>query len=248
MSAPPSPQPSSLPIPAGVAASLPPLSALPPKANSSAAASSGLSRVLDTVASAWDKTSIYLPIVLMGFLALVSYWVVSLTPSADLPPPERAASQAPDSIMRNFAIRQFSPDGTLKSELFGDEMRRYPYNDTTVIDQSRGLQISPTGRRTTFRAQRLTTNADQSIYWLEGSVLIIREAMSSPSGNEPQVQYQGESLTFYVSQDRLESNKPVLIIRGNDRISANSLRYDDNTTVVNMQGRVRALLAPRTTP
>lgn len=248
MSATPSTQTSSAPPAAGATTSLPPLSARPPKANSSASASSGLSRVLDTVATAWDRTSIYLPIVLMGFLALVSYWVVSLTPIADLPPPERAASQAPDSIMRNFAIQQFSPDGTLKSELFGDEMRRYPYNDTTVIDRSRGFQISPTGRRTTFSAQRLSTNADQSIYWLEGSVLIIREALSSPSGDEPQIQYQGESLTFYVAQDRLESNKPVLIIRGNDRISANNLRYDDNTSVVNMQGRVRALLAPRKSP
>ena len=208
----------------------------------------GWGRTLESLAAIWDKTSIYLPVVLMGLLALVSYWVVSLTPSADLPTPERPASQSPDSIMRDFAIRQFAPDGTLKSELFGLEMRRYPYNDTTVIDHTNGQQIATTGRRTTFRAQRLTTNSDQSIYWLEGNVLIIREALSTPNGVEPMVQYQGEALTFYVDQDRLESNKPVLITRGNDRISANSLRYDDNTTVVNMEGRVRALLSPRTAP
>jgi lipopolysaccharide export system protein LptC len=207
-----------------------------------------LTRSLDALAAVWDKTSIYLPVVLMGLLALASYWVVSLSPSADLPAPERVVSQAPDSIMRDFAVRQFSPDGTLKSELFGLEMRRYPYNDTSVIDEAHGVQIADTGRRTTFQAQRLTTNADQSIYWFEGNVIIIREAYHSPTSQDPKIEYRGEALTLYVDEDRLTSDKPVVITRGNDRISGNRLRYDDNTTVLDMQGRVRAFIQPRTTP
>lgn len=208
----------------------------------------GLGRWLDIVAATWYKSSIYLPIVLMGFLALISYWAVSVTPLSDLPKAEPTQSQAPDSIMRDFVIRQFAPDGTLKSELFGREMRRYPYNDTTVVDHTKGMQVALSGRKTTFTANRLTTNANQSIYWLEGDVVIIRDAHSTPTGIEPRVEYRGEALTLYVDQDRLESNKPVTITRGADRMSANSLRYDDNTTVVNMQGRVRALLSPRTSP
>jgi lipopolysaccharide export system protein LptC len=184
----------------------------------------------------------------MGLLALASYWVVSLAPSADLPAPERAMSQAPESIMRDFAVRQFSPDGTLKSELFGREMRRYPYNDTSVIDESHGVQMADTGRRTTFQAQRLTTNGDQSIYWFEGDVIIIREAHNTPTSQDPKIEYRGEALTLYVDEDRLTSDKPVVITRGNDRISGNRLRYDDNTTVLDMQGRVRAFIQPRTTP
>lgn len=209
----------------------------------------GWRRWLDRLATAWDKTSIYLPMLLMGLLALISYWIVSLTPIGDLPRPERAVSQAPDAIMRDFAIRQFSPSGDLKLELFGREMRRYPYNDTTVIDLARGLHIAPTtGRRTTFNAQRLTTNADQSIYWLEGNVIIIRESPALLTDAEPTVEYRGDALTLYVDQDRLESNQPVVITRGPDRFSANSLRYDDTTTIANLQGRVRALLAPRSKP
>lgn len=237
--------PSTLPASASSPATLSALSPLPARGRLHQNSATGWARWLDVLASAWDKTSIYLPIVLMGFLALVSYWVVSLTPTTDLPKPEQAQSQAPDSVMRDFAIRQFAPNGSLKSELFGREMRRYPYNDTTVVDDTRGVQFALTGRRTSFSAQRLTTNGDQTIYWLEGNVVVIRDAHSTPTGIEPKVEYRGEALTLYVEQDRLESNKPVTITRGNDRISANSLRYDDNTSVVNMQGRVRALLSPR---
>ena len=204
-----------------------------------------LVRWRDILATTWDKTSIYLPIVLMGFLALVSYWALSVTPQIDFPKPEQTLSQAPDSIMRNFAIRQFSPDGSLKSEIFGREMRRYPYNDKTVVDDIKGLQIAPNGHRTTFTANRLTTNTNQSIYWLEGNVVVIREAHSAVNRAEPQVEYRGQAITLYVEQDRLESSKPVSVVRGADRISGNSLRYDDNAGVVNMQGRVRAVLSPR---
>lgn len=232
----------------GSAEVLPPLSPFAGRSQSTATTSKRSQPWLDALAVLWDKTSMYLPILLMGLLAMVSYWVVSLTPSAELPAPERAVSQAPDSIMRDFAVRQFSPDGILKSELFGREMRRYPYNDSSVIDDAHGVQIADNGRRTTFQAQQLTTNGDQSIYWFEGGVVIVREAHQTPTALAPRVEYQGEALTLFVNEDRLESDQPVVITRGNDRISANSLRYDDNTTVVNMQGRVRALLAPRVTP
>lgn len=232
----------------GSPASRHPLPPLPARGKASAPSAKSVTRWLDTLAALWDKTSIYLPVLLMGLLALVSYWVVSLSPSAELPAPERVVSQAPDSIMRDFAVRQFSPNGTLQSELFGREMRRYPYNDTSVIDEAHGVQIADTGRRTTFQAQRLTTNADQSIYWFEGNVIIIREAHHTPASQDPRVEYRGEALTLYVDEDRLASDQPVIITRGNDRISGNRLRYDDNSTVLDVQGRVRALLQPRTTP
>ena len=241
----PSPERSGTSGGAGPGSGLPP--PLPPS-RPPQHAKPGLSRWLDRVAVLWDKASIYLPIFLMGFLALLSYWVVSLTPSYDLPQAERAVSQAPDSIMRDFAIRQFGPDGTLKSELFGREMRRYPYNDSIVIEQAQGLQIAETGRRTTFQAQRLTTNADQSIYWLEGQVIVVRDAHTTPTSDDPRVEYRGEALTLFVDEDRLESKLPVVITRGRDRISANSLDYDDNSTVAHLRGRVRALLAPRPAP
>jgi lipopolysaccharide export system protein LptC len=224
------------------------LTALPVAVSQTTSTTKGITRWLDPLVSLWDQTSIYLPVLLMGLLALISFWIVGITPSADLPAPERAISQAPDSIMRDFAIRQFTPDGTLKSELFGREMRRYPHNDTSVIDGAHGVQIADTGRRSTFQAQRLTTNDDQSIYWFEGNVIIIREAHYTPTSQDPRVEYRGEALTLYVDEDRLESDKPVVITRGADRISGNRLRYDDNTTVLNIQGRVRATLQPRTSP
>lgn len=224
------------------------LAPLPSSDNAQKPKPYGLDRMLDVLAAAWDQTSIYLPIVLMGVLALVSFWIVGLTPNVDLPKPEPILSQAPDSIMRNFAVRQFSPDGTLKSELFGREMRQYPHNNTSVIDDAQGVQIAETGRRTTFQAQRLTTNADQSVYWFEGNVIIIREAHQLADSQGPRIEYRGEALTLYVSEDRLASDRPVIVTRGNDRISADSLRYDDNTSVANMQGRVRAQLLPRKSP
>jgi lipopolysaccharide export system protein LptC len=201
--------------------------------------------VLDRLIRAWDRTSIYLPVLLMGLLALVSYWVVGITPSVDLPSPEAALHQSPDSVMRDFSVRVFDSSGAIKSELTGREMRHYPHNNTSIVDHAQGFQIAPNGRRTTFSAQQLRSNDDQSIYWLRGRVLIIREPQASL--REPRMEFRGEELTFYVDDHRLESSQPVQIIRGVDTLSANSLRYDDPNAVFQLQGRVRASMAPRRT-
>lgn len=182
----------------------------------------------------------------MGALALVSYWVVSITPRVDLPSRATTTSQAPDYVMQDFTIRQFGPDGQLESELLGHELRNYPHNDTTQVDQARGRQLSPEGRTTTFTAQRATTNKGNTIYWLEGDVFVVRPSYTPEQGPiEPRTTYQGQALTYYVDDDRLVSELPVLIKRGNDTFSANRLTYDDRSTVLTMQGRVRVLLAPR---
>ena len=41
----------------------------------------------------WDRLSIYLPVVLMGLLALGSYWLLRATPEPELPVAERPPQQ-----------------------------------------------------------------------------------------------------------------------------------------------------------
>ena len=85
----------------------------------------------------WDRLSIYLPVVLMGLLALGSYWLLRATPEPVLPVAERPPQHEPDYFMRGFAVRSFAPDGSLRSEVRGTEARHYPDTNSTEIDQAR---------------------------------------------------------------------------------------------------------------
>ena len=139
----------------------------------------------------WDRLSIYLPVVLMGLLALGSYWLLRATPEPVLPVAERPPQHEPDYFMRGFAVRSFAPDGSLRSEVRGTEARHYPDTNSTEIDQARIRSQQPGSPLTTATAQRVTSNADQTEFVLRGNAVVVREAAGA---NRPRLEFQGEHL------------------------------------------------------
>lgn len=192
----------------------------------------------------WDRFTIYLPVVLMGLLALGSYWLLRITPEPLAPVVERPPQHEPDYVMRDFAVRTFHPDGSLRSEVFGVEARHYPDTNHTEIDQARIRSVLPGGVLTTARAQRVTSNADQTEFVLRGQAVVVRE--STPSvPPRPRLEFQGEHLKVLVTDRRVLSEQAVLLLRGRDRIRANALDYHDDTGVAQLTGRVQAQLGVR---
>lgn len=124
---------------------------------------------------AWDRLSIYLPVLLMGGLALVSYWLIRLTPTPEPPAPPRPVSHEPDYFMRDFALRSFNATGALEHELQGQELRHYPDTGELEVDRARLRSVHPSGRVSTAQGERLTANADQTEYRLEGQVVLVRD-------------------------------------------------------------------------
>jgi lipopolysaccharide export system protein LptC len=192
----------------------------------------------------WDQSSIYLPVLLMGALALGSYWVVRQTPSATEPPAERPASSEPDYTMRDFALRTFGVDGQLRTELTGREIRHYPQTDTTVVDDAQVREFGADGRLVTAQARELLTNSEQTEYRLKGDVRIVQGSQVS-SPRSPRTEFQGQALTLYTDEDRVVSPEAVTLTRGADRLSADRMTYDQRTGLAQFQGRVRASLATR---
>lgn len=193
----------------------------------------------------WDHVSIYLPVLSMGLLALGSYWVLRSAPPPPAPVAERPLRHEPDYFMRHFSVRDFDVAGELKSEIFGREMRHFPDTGSMEVDGVRLRSLNPNGSVTLAEAELLTTDAAQDTYVLQRRVEITRVSQASAEQKAPPVAFHGEHLRVLVSADRIESDHPVLMTRGNDRIAANSLRYDDRQRVADLQGNVRATLAPR---
>ena len=193
-----------------------------------------------------DRVTVYLPLLLMGLLALGSYWLLRATPEVQPPLPERAPAHEPDYFMRNFSVRTYDAQGRLKTEVFGTEARHYPDTDTLEVDQARIRSFSPEGRLTTANARLVTTNADQSEYILRGNAKVVREPHQTPEGRAlPRLEFQGEHLHIFNNDERVISDQPVLLLRNNDRLEGNTLVYDDKTGVADIKGRVRAMLQPR---
>jgi lipopolysaccharide export system protein LptC len=216
-----------------------PLPALPPSpALAKRSRRSTLNRLL-------DQASIYLPVLLMGVLALGSYWLLRATPEALEPAVERPLTHEPDYFMRRFSIKMFDASGILTHEVYGAEARHRPDTDSTEIDQARIRTTQPGGQQTTATAKLVKSNGQQTEFDLLGNAIVVREGGRQSDGSpQPRVEFRGEQLRVVTEPQHITSGQPVVLLRGKDRLTADSLDYRGEDSVAVFQGRVRAQLVP----
>ena len=197
--------------------------------------------------AAWDRVSIYLPIILMGVLALGTYWLVRSTPVFTPPEAPRPPSHEPDYFMKKFTVKTFDASGKLKSEVSGAEAKHFPDTDTLEIEGARIRSFDTQGKLTTVTANRALTNADASEVQLMGNALAVREAVGGQKP-VPRMEFKGEFLHVFMKTEQLKSDKPVTLTRGTDRFVADAMTYDNLKQVIELQGRVRGTLVPSAAP
>ena len=195
----------------------------------------------------WDRFVLYLPLLIMGGLALATYWLVHSAPSVGAPAAQKPLSHDPDYFMNGFSVRSFDASGRVRSEVLGDKARHYPDTQWLEIDTIRIKSYDDQGRLTTATATRGLTNEDTSEVQLLGNAVVVREA-SAPAGGTalPRMEYRGEFLHAFMTTECVISHKPVVLTRGKDRFSADTLDYDNVEQVIQMRGRVRGTLDPST--
>lgn len=194
----------------------------------------------------WDQVSIYLPLLLMGSLALGTYWLVRNSPVFSAPEAAKEAKHEVDYFMRKFTIKTFDETGRLKSEIYGIEARHYPDTDTLEIDAPRIRSISDAGRLVTSTGNRALSNGDGSEVQLMGNARVVREAAKDADGNDlPRMEFQGEFLHAYINDERVKSHLPVVLIRGSDQFTGDTFAFNNITGVADLNGRVKGVLVPR---
>lgn len=194
----------------------------------------------------WDSLAIYMPLLMMGMLALGTYWLVHNTPVFSAPEAAAEARHEVDYFMHKFTVKNFDEGGRLKSEIYGIEGRHFPDTDILEIDQVRIRSTGPEGRITVATANRAYVNSDGSEVQLTGNAQVVREAGLDSSGREaPRLEFRGDFLHVFLNEERVTSHKPVVLIRGRDQFTSDSFAYDNLDQVANLKGRVRGVLMPK---
>lgn len=191
----------------------------------------------------WDRAAMYLPVILMGVMALGTYWLARNTPAfMGGSESRRAPTHDPDYFMRDFAVRTFDLNGRLRTEVFGTEARHYPDTDTLEIDQPRIRSYNEQGVVTVATARTGISNSDGSEVQLVGDAVVERDPV--PGTSVPRMEFRGEFLHAFMNTERVRSHKPVTLIRGNDKFTGDAMEYDNLDRVLDMRGHVRGLLVP----
>ncbi|WP_414708975.1 LPS export ABC transporter periplasmic protein LptC [Ramlibacter sp.] len=194
---------------------------------------------------AWDRITIYLPVILMGLLALGTYWLARTTPTFTPSAPEAPPDHEPDYFLRGFSVKSFDPSGRLKTELRGVEARHYADTDTLEVDQPRIRSFAAGGAVVVASAKRGISNSDGSQVQLIGDAVVTREPPPARASTEPKLEIRGEFLHAYTDQERVTSNKPVTLTRGADVFRGNNLEYDNQKRVLELVGDVHGTLQPK---
>lgn len=190
----------------------------------------------------WDHLSLYLPVLLMGALALASWWLVRTAPQPVRSAAPSVLSDTPDYRLQGFSVQQFDAQGTLRSQMWGSQARHYPVRDVLEVDVLRTRSLGPTGTTTTAHAQRGISNSDSSEVQLWGNAEVRR---SDGAARQPDLVLQGEFFHAWTQEERVRSHLPVVITRGGNRWTGNQLDYHHLEQVLVLQGQVRGVLQPR---
>jgi lipopolysaccharide export system protein LptC len=197
----------------------------------------------------WDRFLLYLPLAFMGLLALGTYWMVRSVPASGSPAVVETARHDPDYFMEGFSVQNFDAKGRMRSEVTGQKARHYPDTQWLEVDAIRIRSFDEKGRLTTATALRGLTNEDGSEVQLIGNAVVVRDGdPPQRKPNTPRMEYRGEFLHAFLDTERIKSHKPVELLRGSDRFTADTLDFDNIEQVMTLRGRVKGLLVPQIQP
>jgi lipopolysaccharide export system protein LptC len=186
--------------------------------------------------------TLYLPIVLMGVLALGSWWLARNTPVAVTAAPQQVQRQEPDYFLTQFSVKSFDPQGQLMSEVWGQKARHFPATDILEIDAARFRSLR-SARVTVGQGDRAYSNGDGSEVQLVGNAVVVREAEKNAQGRDlPRMEFKGEFLHAFLRTEEVKSHKPVTMQRGADQFSGDAMVYNKIDGIVQLDGRVRVRL------
>ena len=186
-----------------------------------------------------DALSTYLPLLLMALLALGTWWLVKNTPPAPVATVATEVRRDPDYTMTQFAIERFDRNGQLRVRIDGNRLQHFPDTDRYEIDEARIRSLSPDGQVTLAVARRALANGDISEVQLLGGAQVTSHG---PTG--PPLEIRSEFLHAFLVTERVQTHLPVQVNDGTNDLQASGLDYDHGRRLLELKGRVRALLAP----
>jgi lipopolysaccharide export system protein LptC len=157
----------------------------------------------------------------------------------------RAPGSDPDYFLKEFSIKTFDAQGRLRSELSGQAGRHFPDVDVIEVDQPRIRAYNLRGEPTVATAKRALSNADGTQVQLIGDAIVVREATGKGPSARQRLEVRSEFLHVYADTERLQTDRPVQIVRGPDRFSGERLEFSNLDQQIQLQGRVRGQIAGR---
>lgn len=180
-----------------------------------------------------DVLTAAFPIGLLSVLAGLSYWlaVVSAAEPVDIGGRFR---HDPDTIVVNFDAISYDDTGNRKAGLRGTELRHFPDDESSVIQQPFLRRFYVTADPATINAKQAVVNSDGSEVDLTGDVRAFRPAQAGKAA----VTLTAPHMLVLVDEERARTPGFARVQQGASWISGTGFDADNVTQVYHFRNNV----------
>ena len=199
--------------------------------------------------SIFDRVTTWSPVLLLGALAALTYWLDS---QVQAPPPRNdgSARHDPDLYVEGFRAITLDERGRPVQMITGKSARHFGDDQTTDFTEPM-LALTEAGKPA-FRvtATQGTLTGDRKDVYFTGNVRAVREAGTAADGEKPSgpVTVTTEFLHVIPDKEIARTDKAVTIEEPRGIIRAVGLELDNTTKTLKLKSSVRGTLQPQALP
>lgn len=172
--------------------------------------------------SIWRTSLRLMPLILMGTLTLVTFWLVKKNTPAEKSAIERVRLHEPDYIITNGALSALDEFGNTKYRVLGKKVIHYDDDASIDIETPRIRLFPPAKSPITVKADMGYLDGDLTILDLVNNAEIYRppQAASATEPARPRMLASSSYFKVLINDDIIETDKPITLEQGLSVIQA----------------------------
>jgi lipopolysaccharide export system protein LptC len=166
--------------------------------------------------SIWRTLLRLMPLILMGTLTLVTFWLVKKNTPAEKSAIERVRLHEPDYIISNGALSALNESGDTKYRVLGKKVIHYDDDASIDIETPRMRLFPPEKSPVTVKADKGHLNGDLTILDLMDNAEIFRpqQAATASEPAKPRMLARSSYFKVLINDDIIKTNKPITLEQG----------------------------------
>lgn len=166
--------------------------------------------------SLWQAVLRLMPLILMGTLTLVTFWLVKKNTPAEKSAIERVRLHEPDYTITNGTLSALNEAGNTKYRVLGKKVIHYDDDASIDIEMPRIRLFPPEKSPVTVRADMGYLDGDLTILDLMNNAEIVRppQAASATEPARPRMLARSSYFKVLINDDIIQTDKPVTLEQG----------------------------------
>jgi lipopolysaccharide export system protein LptC len=186
-----------------------------------------------------------LPMLLMAFLTLGTYWMVQMNePNLDT---EKLKRHIPDYIMDGVVVTTLGPEGNTKFRVVGQKLIRYEDDASLEIDFPIARRFHETKPPITVKSDKGFMDGDMTVLDMVGNASLTRPAQvaTATQVGSARLLMTSSKFTVLMNEDIVKTNRPVNLEQGLSIMTSQEGAVFDNvkqklTMIGQVKGRIES--------